>query len=165
MTVQLNCVLLTPDSDLMPMFFFILFCVFVTILHRDSVKPNSLYFRLHLQIAWPRSFPLCQFVALLSWFSSSITHWSVPAFTVSTAIWCLLFVVAHVCLFSFEETACLFSFKWPLNIFSLKFRMDHPSFVRQRACFSSPWRLFFIRFVSTCIVADCHWVFNWHAVE
>lgn len=152
--VQLDCMLLTPHSDLMPMFFLFYLVFFVTILHRDSVKPNSLYFSLHLQIAWPRSFPLCQFVALVSWFSSSITHWSVPAFTISAAIWCLLFVVAHICLFLFEETACLFSFKWPLNSFHLYLGWTTPpSFVKGHVSVHRDiffFLFYFVFFVQCC---------------
>lgn len=78
---------------LMPTFCFYI-CYFSTVLHRDSAKPNSLYFSLHLWIAWSRSF-LCASMsssALLSWHTSSI---SVPTFTKIVMVY-VLFVVAHI---------------------------------------------------------------------
>lgn len=119
------------------------FCFFI-VLHRDSAKPNGLYFPSHLQIAWSRSFFLCQFV--LSRTSCLTKQQYYLSVHLSYFRNCL------VCMFWFEETACLLSFKWPLNTP----KEDFILFSTPCLCVKGHVSVHCNVFCVLCNVADCH---------
>lgn len=120
------------------------FLVFFIVLHRDSAKPNGLYFPSHLQIAWSRSFFLCQFV--LSRTSCLTKQQYYLSVHLSYFRNCL------VCMFWFEETACLLSFKWPLNTP----KEDFILFSTPCLCVKGHVSVHCNVFCVLCNVADCH---------
>lgn len=125
-------------------FVWLVFFGFFIVLHRDSAKPNGLYFPSHLQIAWSRSFFLCQFV--LSRPSCLTKQQYYLSVHLSYFRNCL------VCMFWFEETACLLSFKWPLNTP----KEDLILFSTPCLCVKGHVSVHCDVFCVLCNVADCH---------